>query len=100
MFTRTGPLVSLDVAREHINRVRWYESLHRNVAVWPRVPVSDPDVAARSGLNDLAMYDWHTINPADFVGLYINVAPVSRSAWFGHIGAVDPCADGHVRTPV
>ena len=97
MLTYTGSFVSVEVAREHFNRIRWYESLHGKFGLWPNVPVGDSDLVARYGRSSVPMFGWDQIDPADWVGLTVNVEHLSRSAWFKRIGAIDPCTQANYR---
>ena len=68
-----GNLLTQDLVVEHIARIQFWEGLNGPMYHW-----ADGDPG------------WRGIDPADFVGLTVNVAPMSRLAWLKKLGATVP----------
>lgn len=72
MFVDVGNLLTQDLVVEHIARIQFWEGLNGPMYHWADGP------------------GWRGIDPAEFVGLTVNVAPMSRLAWLKKLGATVP----------
>lgn len=73
IFVDVGNLLTQDLVVEHLARIQFWEGLKGPMYRWAE---GDPG--------------WRGIDPADFVGLTVNVTRMSRLAWLKKLGATTP----------